>query len=256
MSTLSAHALGVRIGPRVVLEGVTLTLRAGEVTAILGPNGAGKSTLLSRLCGLRRADAGEARLDDRPLLALSARDRARRIAFLEQTPQIAWAIDVRTLVGLGRVPFSGARGLSAEDNAAVERAMDRASVTSFANRLVTTLSGGERARVLLARALAGEPEWLLADEPLTGLDPGHQLDACALFRRIAAEGAGVVLTLHDLSLASRVADRLVVLHEGRVVADGPPAQALTADLLARTYGVEATLAAEPEGLRVDILRRL
>lgn len=252
---LSAHGLAVRLGGRPVLAGVSATLHPGQVTAVVGPNGAGKSTLLACLAGLRTPDAGEARLGERPVLSLGARPRARRIGFLPQIPEIAWAVEARTLVGLGRSPFSGAWGLSAGDWAAVDKAMASAEVAEFAHRVVTTLSGGERARVLIARALAGEPEWLLADEPLAGLDPGHQLDAAALFRGLADAGKGVVVTLHDLALALRLADRVIVLAEGVVAADGPPVEALAPPILARAYGIEARFTAGAEGPLIEITGR-
>lgn len=253
---LSASDVGVRLDGRAVLDRVGADFVPGQVTAVVGPNGAGKSTFLAVLAGLRRPDRGEARLDGEPVPAMNPRLRARRIAFLEQSPQIAWSIDVRTLVGLGRIPYLGASGLGAEDAAAVEAAMDKAQVAGFADRIVATLSGGERARVLIARALAGAPRWLLADEPLAGLDPGHQLDAAALFRDLATEGAGVIVTVHDLTHAARSADRILVLHQGAVLADGPPREALTPQVLARAYGVEARLEDGPQGLVVDIVRRL
>jgi iron complex transport system ATP-binding protein len=255
MSELAATNIGVVLGSTEVLRDVSLSLRAGEVTAILGPNGAGKSTLLACLAGLRRPDHGEATLGDRPLLDIGTRERARRIAFLEQTPQIAWSLEVRTLVGLGRTPFLGARGLTSEDRAAVDKAMSLASVGPFANRPVDSLSGGERARVLIARSLAGDPEWLLADEPLAGLDPGHQLDAAELFLGLAAEGRGVVVTLHDLTLAARLAQRIIVLAQGRIVADGPPSQALASEITAKAYGVATQLVDGGGGLLVEVIGR-
>ncbi len=255
MSALAAEAIGVTLGGRPVLDGVSAALRPGEVTAVLGPNGAGKSTLLACLAGLRRPDRGLARLDGRPVLERPARERARALAYLEQTPQIAWALDVRALVGLGRTPWTGARGPGVEDRAAVDAAMARTGVGGFADRPVDTLSGGERARVLLARALAGEPRWLLADEPLAGLDPGHAFDACDLFHTVATAGAGVVLTMHDLPLAARVADRVLLLHEGRLVADGAPAEALTAARLSEVYGVAADVTSGATGLRVELQGR-
>jgi len=256
MSVLEAHGVALRLGGKPILKGVEAAFRQGEVTAVLGPNGAGKSTFLSCLAGLRRPDVGDIRLDGAPLLALPPRERARRIGFLPQTPEIAWAIEARILVGLGRYPHIGARGLSAEDAAAIERAMASAQVEAFAARDVATLSGGERARVLIARALAGDPAWLLADEPMAGLDPGHQLDAAALFRRLAhEEGRGVVVTLHDLPLAARMADRVLLIVGGEVLADGAPATALTPDVLARAYGVRAAVTEGPAGLQVDILGR-
>lgn len=255
MSVLACRDLSVVIGPTRILSDVTLDIAVGRVTAVVGPNGAGKSTLLSCLAGLRAPSSGAVALDGEALAAMKPRARARRIAFLPQTPEIAWSVEARTLVELGRTPFVGARGQTAADRAAVDRAMTAANVSAFERRIVDTLSGGERARVLIARALAGEPEWLLADEPLTGLDPAHQIDAAALFRRLADDGAGVVLTLHDLSLALRLADRIVVLAEGGVLADGPPETALTPQVLRRAYGVEATVAQGAGGPLIDVVRR-
>lgn len=255
MSRLACERLAVVLGGRAVVDGVDLALDPGRVTAIVGANGAGKSTLLSCLAGLREPTGGEVALHDAPLCSLGAKARARRIAFLPQTPEIAWAVEVRTLVGLGRTPFLGALGPDAADHAAVDRAMAAAQVTAFESRVVTTLSGGERARVLIARALAGDPEWLLADEPLTGLDPAHQLDVAALFRSLADAGAGVVVTLHDLSMALRLSDRVVVLADGRVLADDPPSAALTPDVLRRAYGVEARLTEGAGGPLIDVVRR-
>lgn len=255
MSVLACRNLSVAIGGRPILSDVSLSVAVGRITAVVGANGAGKSTLLACLAGLRDPSAGAVDLDGQPLAAMKPRARARRIAFLPQTPEIAWSVEARTLVELGRTPFVGARGQTTADRAAVDRALAGANVAMFEHRIVDTLSGGERARVLIARALAGEPKWLLADEPLTGLDPAHQLDAAALFRRLADDGVGVVLTLHDLSLALRLADRIVVLAQGAVLADDPPAAALTPDVLRRAYGVEATLAQGAGGPLIDVIRR-
>lgn len=256
MSALKAEGIAVRLGDKAVLKGVDAPFRPGELTAVVGPNGAGKSTLLDCLAGLRRPDAGQARLGETPVLVVPSRERARRIGYLAQSPEIAWAVDVRTFVGLGRIPHAGPWGLGAEDGAAVEAAMAAAGVAEFAGRVVTTLSGGERARVLIARALAGDPAWLLADEPLAGLDPGHALDAGALFRRLAhEEGRGVVVTLHDLGAALRTADRVVVLAEGAVLADGAPGQALSPEVLHAAYGVRARIADGAGGPLVEILGR-
>jgi iron complex transport system ATP-binding protein len=254
--TLAAKKLAVRLGDREVLAGVDLKLGRGQVTAIVGPNGAGKSTLLACLGGLRRPQAGLATLDDVGVLSMPARRRAQRIGFLPQTPEVAWAVDARTLVGLGRTPYLGIKGLTAEDHAAVAEAMAQTDTASFADRIVNSLSGGERARVLIARALAGRPEWLLADEPLAGLDPGHQLDAFDLFRRLAHDhGCGMVVTLHDLTLALRLADRVVVLSDGRVAADGAPRDALTPDVLRTAYGVEARLTQGQGGPLLELVGR-
>jgi iron complex transport system ATP-binding protein len=252
---LAAEGLSVRLGGRQVLDSVDLSLRLGEVTVVVGPNGAGKSTLLTCLAGLRLADQGGVRLGRRPIGSLSDRERAKRIGYLPQTPEIAWRLDVHTFVRLGRTAHRGVFGESADDIVAVERALERTHMRAFADRDVTTLSGGERARALIARALAGEPGWLLADEPLTGLDPGHQLDAADLLRRVAQDGAGVVASLHDLSFAARIADRVVVIAEGRILADGAPAEALRSEILARAYAVDARWIEAPSGPLLDIAGR-
>jgi len=252
---LSAANLTVRFGGRDVLADLSLRLEPGQVICIVGPNGAGKSTLMACLAGLRKPDRGEARLGEAPVLALPPRRRARRIGFLPQTPEIAWAIEAETLVSLGRTPYLGAGGVGEEGRAAVARAMQMTDVTGLAHRTVDTLSGGERARVLIARALAGDPEWLLADEPLAGLDPGHQIDACDLFRRLAQEGCGVVMTLHDLGMALRVADRVLVLAEGGMIADGPAVEALSPQVIRRAYGVEARLHKGAHGPALELVGR-
>ena len=256
MSRLQAQDVQVRLGGKAVVDGVSAAFEAGTVTAILGPNGAGKSTFLACLAGLRRPQFGHVDLDRDDVLAMPPRQRARRIGVLPQTQEVAWAVEARILVGLGRTPFIGSSGLSLEDAAAIDRAMAAAGVVELADRDVTTLSGGERGRVLIARALAGEPQWLLADEPLTGLDPGHQLDAGELFRSLAHDqGKGVIVTLHDLSLAARIADRVIVMAAGKVLADGPPAQALSPDVMARAYGVRARVVQGQGGPLIEIVGR-
>ena len=256
MSRLQVQDVQVRLGGKPVVDGVSATFDSGTVTAILGPNGAGKSTLLACLAGLRRPQFGHVDLDRDDVISMAPRARARRIGVLPQTQEVAWAVEARILVGLGRTPFIGSSGLSIEDAAAIDRAMAAAGVVELADRDVTPLSGGERGRVLIARALAGEPEWLLADEPLTGLDPGHQLDAGELFRSLAHDqGKGVIVTLHDLSLAARIADRVIVMAAGKVLADGPPAQALSPEVMTRAYGVRARVVQGEGGPLIEIVGR-
>jgi iron complex transport system ATP-binding protein len=255
MSGLHAQGLTLRRGRREILAGLDLALRPGEVTVLLGPNGAGKSTLLSALAGLLAPASGKVLLDGEDLSALAPAGRARRIGFLPQTPEVAWPLEVRILVGLGRIPHIGARGLSADDARIIEAALAEAGAADLADRDASTLSGGERARVMIARVLAGEPDWLLADEPLAGLDPGCQIDAAETLVRRARAGCGVVLTLHDLTLAARIADRVLVLAEGRLLADGPPEVALVPDVLARAFAVRTALRRGPEGASVDVLGR-
>ena len=225
-------------GERRILDSVAVQFASGSVTALLGPNGAGKSTFLGCIAGLLRPSHGTVELDGTPVSSLAADERARRIAFLPQIPEISWPVDVATLIALGRIPFRH-RASDAENEAAVRRAMQATRTAQWSQRTVTTLSGGERARVLLARVLAGESDWILADEPFAGLDPAHQFEAADLLRSLAAQGHGVVLTIHDLALAARIADRVVILHRGRIVADGTPEAALTPRTLREVYGIEA-----------------
>jgi iron complex transport system ATP-binding protein len=237
MNTLTIDKLNFRHGARPILTAIDLTLAAGSITAILGPNGAGKSTLLACMAGLLQPQHGAIEIDGRSISTMHGPERARRIAFLQQTPEIAWPIDVETLVGLARIPHAGTVS-DAQNQAAVARAMQLTATAQWAKRVVNHLSGGERARVLLARILAGESNWILADEPFTGLDPAHQFEAVELLRAFARQGGGVVLTIHDLSLAARIADRIVVLNEGRIAADGSPEAALNPALLREVYGVD------------------
>ena len=219
-----------------------LTLRPGEITAICGPNGAGKSTLLAVLAGLLAPAQGAVVVDDALLATLPGRTRARQIGYLPQNAEVAWDIDVATLVGLGRLPW---RTSPAEDRAAVDQALAALDLAALARRPMSQLSGGERARALLARVLAGKPRWILADEPLAALDLAHQIALLRTFRALAGEGVGVVLVLHDLARAMNGADRAIVLEQGRIVADGPPSVALDSARLARTWGVSARWVGTP-----------
>ncbi|MET4698300.1 iron complex transport system ATP-binding protein [Constrictibacter sp. MBR-5] len=245
MSVLATEGLSKALGGRQVLRDVSLSLAAGSVVGLLGPNGAGKSTLLRLLVGLLEPDGGRITLDGIPLDAVPARERARRIAYLPQHGVVHWELSVEAVVGLGRIPHQGAPSIfsgdriAPADRAAIDAAMRLTDVSAFAERPLGTLSGGERARVLLARALAGTPRVLLADEPVAGLDPAHALDAMVRLRGVAANGTLVVVVLHDLAMAGRFCDRIVLLHEGCIHADGVPADVLTAAALARVYGVTA-----------------
>lgn len=238
MSRLNLTSVTFHRGPRRILDAIDLSIDPTSVTAVLGRNGAGKSTLLACIAGLLQPTSGTIALNDVVIADMSSRQRAQRIAFLPQTPEIAWPIDVDTLVHLGRLPFEGVVS-DAENDAAVQRAMQATDMAHWSTRTVTTLSGGERARAQLARIMAGESEWILVDEPFAGLDPAHQFEAADLLKAFAARGGGVILTIHDLALAARIADRILILDQGKVVADGPPAVALTATTLREVYGIEA-----------------
>lgn len=242
---LVAQHLTVTIGQSTLLAGIDARFPAGRVTAIIGPNGAGKSTLLNCLAGLRQPDAGQVLLDEVPLGALSARSRAREIGYLPQDAPLHWNISVRALVALGRYSYGDAQG--GEGREAIDLALRETQLMPFADRLAGTLSGGERARAMLARVLAGEPRCILADEPLAALDIAHRYALMAQFRAIAARGVGVVIVMHDLALAARFADDALLLDHGALVAIGDAGDVLTPERLAPVFGVDFAYAQMAEG---------
>jgi iron complex transport system ATP-binding protein len=244
---LNVQNLGFAHGSTATLEGINATFEAGRMSVILGPNGAGKSTLLACLAGLQKPNSGAARLGDEDITAMPAPARAKRIGLLPQGAETHWAITSEALVALGRIPHSRGAGASADDRRAIAAAMHATATDGFAQRAITELSGGERARVLLARVLAGEPEWILADEPLANLDPGYQLDILDLLRQQARGGKGVVAVLHDLHHAVRFADHVVLLHHGSVFAQGAVDDVITAQNLATVYGIDALLSKDEDG---------
>lgn len=232
---------------RPTLFGVNARFLPGQFSVILGPNGAGKSTLLACLAALLKPDTGAATLGDRAITGLSPDERAKAMGFLPQGGETHWAISADALVALGRYPYRNGFGLSAEDHVAISAAMAATNTSQFAKRPVTQLSGGECARVLMARVLAGEPQWILADEPLANLDPGHQLDMLGLLRGQADSGKGVIAVLHDLQQAVRFADHVVLLHQGKVFAQGDVTSVITPENLAHVYGIDANLFKDEEG---------
>lgn len=240
MNSLSVENLSVSLEGRPIVRGVSFEAARGEIVGLIGGNGVGKSTLLRALAGVVAPDAGVIRLDGAALSPKASKTRARQVAFMPQGQSVHWPIDVHQLVALGRLPHLGPlSAISAADEAAVSRAMIRADVAALAQRAATSLSAGERARALLARALAVEAEVLLADEPTAALDPLHQLQVMGLLRDLAREGRLVVVVLHDLALAARYCDRLLLMKDGRILAAGDPATVLTRETLAEAYGVEA-----------------
>jgi len=235
--SLRATALSVDLGGNRIIDDASLELAAGKLTVLVGPNDAGKTTLMRALAGLLPAK-GRIELEGRALSTFSARERARRIAYLPQGHVFHWPVPVAAVVALGRYPHTDLFSTASDhDRAAVARALAATGIESLAGRSIATLSGGERARVALARALASEATGLLTDEPTASLDPRHQLVVMELLRRAARTGA-VLAVVHDLLLAARFADRVVVMHRGRLVADAPPREALAAARLADVFGIE------------------
>ena len=236
---MSVRNLVVRYANRPVIDGISLDVDHGEFIGIVGPNGAGKTTLMKACLGLT-AFGGTVSLLDRPLARMSSLERARIVAYLPQDHEIAWPVTVRRVVALGRQPFS--TGMAIGDYASgqiVSSAMARMGVTHLADRPANMLSGGERARVLIARALAQATPLLIADEPVAGLDPAHQIGLMEIFSSLEREGRSVLCSMHDLGLAARWCTRLIMLNAGRIVADGVPEAVLTAENLQKVYGVRA-----------------
>ncbi|WP_167479404.1 heme ABC transporter ATP-binding protein [Nocardia arthritidis] len=232
--TLRASGLGVERGSLRVLDGVEFAVAAGEIVALVGPNGAGKSTLLAALAGELTPSAGVVELDGRSLAHWSPLDMARRRAVLPQSHTVGFPFTAREVVAMGRAPWQRTE-LRERDTERIAAAMAAADVEHLATRPFPALSGGERARVALARVLAQDTGTLLLDEPTAALDLGHQESVLRLAAERAAAGAAVVVVLHDLGLAAAYADRVAVLESGRIAADGPPRQVLTTELLTRVY---------------------
>ena len=244
---LDAKAISVRLGKSRVLNEVTLSILRGTVTAIIGPNGSGKSTLLRTLARLLRPETGSVLLDGAAIAGMSPGHVARQIATLPQSPGAVPGMTVQELVEQGRYPHTGPlRMRSDRDRAAVERALELTSSSRFRHRLLDSLSGGERQRVWIALALAQEPRILLLDEPTTFLDVNHQIQALNLIQALNREhGLTVVMALHDLNQASQYAERLVVLHGGRIVEEGLPTEVIREDVLASVFNVQAHISVSP-----------
>ena len=232
---LDVRDLEVARGEHTVVHGLSMRVTAGEVVGLLGPNGAGKSTLLSALTGLLPLAAGRVVLNNRELGAWSSQALARVRSYLPQGADVQWPLTVENVVALGRIPHGD------RDGAAISAALEETDTQALAARPINSLSGGQRARVLLARALAVEAELLLVDEPIAGLDPHFQLQMMHLLVAQARRGAGVLLVLHDLALAARFCDRLVLMKDGAVVASGPPAEVLTLATVQAVFDVDALI---------------
>lgn len=238
MTALVLSHLHLERAGRALLNDISLTLAPGQFIGLIGPNGAGKTTLLRGTLGLLPCEGQSS------LAALPPKARATRAAFLPQAREVAWPLAVRDLVALGRLPWGGAEGPQARQ--AVDKALAQLGLTALAARPYPTLSGGEKARVLLARVLAQETPFLLADEPIASLDPAQQIRTLAVLKALAGGGRGILAALHELPLAARFCTHLAAMHEGRLVAFGAPKAVLTPKLLAEVFGLRPPRAEDPE----------
>lgn len=234
MTLLQLNNLTVKRGDCPVVDHVSLSVGTGECIGLIGPNGAGKTSMLRAALGLLPA-TGES-----SIAALPTSERAKAVAWMPQARDIAWPVSVETVIALGRIPHlpRGAR-LRPDDQAAIDAAITRMGLDTFRERIATQLSGGEQARVLIARALAQDTPLLAADEPIAGLDPAAQIATMEVFAALAREGHSVIVSLHDLGLAARLCTRLVMLHRGQIVADGAPSDVLTAQNMHDVFGISA-----------------
>ena len=239
---LEAYDVQVRIGGTPIVHGATLQVRPGELAAVVGPNGAGKSTLVRAVCGLQRPSAGAIAWLGTEIGSLNGRDLARLRAFVPQRMPVPAGVTVREAVTIGRSSQLRMLGrMTRADRDAIERAMARAEVGRFAERPLTTLSGGELQRVQIAIGLAQEAPVLIADEPTSALDLGATIEVAGLLRGLVDQGLTVLLVVHDLALAAAIADRVVVVSKGQTVAAGTPTEVLTPERLAEVWGAEAHL---------------
>lgn len=254
---IEARALGAGYEARPVLQGIDLAVRPGRIVAVLGANGAGKSTLLRALAGTLAPSEGQVRLAGRDVATLSRREIAKRLAVVPQDSDVAFGFGVREVVGMGRAPHQ--RGLllpSAQDLAAVESALEACDLLGLGNRPVAELSGGERRRVTIARALAQQPEVLLLDEPTAHLDVRHAVALCALIRRQVDERqVACVAVMHDLTAVAGWADAVLLLAEGKALALGPTAEVLVPELLERAFGLPMRVGRDAETGQVYFLPR-
>ncbi|HYF23745.1 MAG TPA: ABC transporter ATP-binding protein [Caulobacteraceae bacterium] len=242
MSPLALHGVTARLGGRTALDTVSAVFEPGTITAVCGPNGAGKTTLLRAALGLIRPDAGDVRLSGRDPARIPPAERAALAGYLPQDRRLAWGIDALTVASLG-----AAAAAPDEAEARGREALGRVGLAGLEDRGVFEMSGGERARVLLARLLATRAPLLLVDEPAAGLDPEAQLLTLEILRDHARDGGTVVVTVHDLNLAARFCDRAVVLHQGRVVSEGEPVQALASNILRDVFNLDAAWIDTPDG---------
>ena len=237
---ISFQNLSAGYGKCDVLQSISGAAKSGEFIALIGPNGCGKSTLLKTLSGIIKPSSGEVNIKGVALSNMPLKTRARSIAYLAQSREALPAMTVREVVELGRAPYRGGLGkISSGGKSAIKDAITKTQSEAFIDRRFDSLSGGEQARVLLARALAVEAPVLLADEPIAALDPFYQLSMMEILKAEAQSGKTVIAALHDLSLAAQFATRIWVMHQGKIVTDAAPLEALSDATLAKVFGIRA-----------------
>jgi iron complex transport system ATP-binding protein len=257
VTEIAASDIVVRRGGRAIVQSACLCAQSGELIAVIGPNGAGKSTLLAALAGLLAPDGGSVQIEGRGVTVFSRVQLARRRAYLPQNPRCEWPISVERLIALGLTPTLPAfGGLPPSFEARVTDMLTQWDLLPQRRQAATTLSGGELTRAMLARALVGDPDILITDEPISGLDPRHALDTLQRLRELARAGKLIIAALHDLTLAARYATRLIALDRGRIVCDGPPREILNPDLLRSVFDVEGNITGADGAVIVDYVAPL
>ncbi|SNZ05220.1 iron complex transport system ATP-binding protein [Natronoarchaeum philippinense] len=244
--TISVEDLSISLGDVPVLSEVSLAVEPGELVGLVGPNGAGKTTLLRSISGVLAPDSGSVRVDGDAVGGLSSRAASRRVAVVPQHAEVSFSFDVREIVAMARHPHRSRFSPAAEDDRrAVDAALERTGVTDLADRPIDEISGGERQRVLLARAVAQETPALLLDEPTASLDVNHQVETLELVRSLVADGTAALAAIHDLDLAARYCDRLALLADGEFVAVGTPEEVLTESAIDAAFDVRSVVARDP-----------
>ena len=264
MAFLTAKNINLQLGIHKVVDQVSVDIKTNEFVGLIGPNGAGKSSLLRLLAGLVKPDNGaihlsisdHASISEKTIEKIPAQKRAQFMAYLAQHENPAWPLSVKNLVALGRSPWNTSINLCEEDDIAIAHALKTTDIDALSERPVTELSGGELQRVLLARVFAGNPQLIIADEPIAALDVYHQLHIMELLQAHAQQGGAVIAALHDLSLAARFCSRLILMHHGKIVAEGEPTQVLTPQNLAQVYGIIAHVDCRDGGVVIIPMRRV
>jgi len=253
MTELVANKVCLQAGAATIVEDVSLSLKPGELVAILGPNGAGKTSLLRTLLGITRTTSGSTQLNGEDCFGMSPSERAKIVSYLPQRRPLAWPYRVHDVIALGRFAHGAALGrLSPADSAAVEDAIDACNLGGLQHRGTDNLSGGELARVHFARAIAGKAPLLIADEPVAELDPKHQILVADLIRQFVNDGGGALVVLHEVALAARIADRLIWMKNGRIIAEGSPQETLNSKIMQEVYGVRAHVGNDEHGFDIRV----